>query len=411
MRRAATILVVVAACSDAGSGGDAVRIIGATPPYGPLVGGTQVTLAGAGFADETRVFFGGREAPLAAVIDDATVDVVIPPADEPGDAEILVVNQHGNARASGVFHYTAPPEIESVAPADVVFSSTSTRVTVRGSGFRDEGAGDVSVLVDGVLASEVQVAADGELTFLAPPGRALVRPDIEIVNQRGRTIATGFRYTPSDRPGLLLFGWSGAGFALYVDPVDKSAVTIPWIGFPAVRLTAVIRDGAGEYWGVDRNAIFGRIDMRRQALADLVPTAGWFPTLVRVGDQYFGIERGSLRFGTLDPVTGAFGSIGTASLPCCGSYGLAADGSTLYLTSRSGSAVSIRTIDTTTGELGDPVSITAAPGFHVEEMRFFAGTLYAASRDGTLVSIDPATGATTVILGGIGRYNAMEIFE
>jgi hypothetical protein len=47
---------------------------------------------------------------------------------------------------------------------------------------------------------------------------------------------------------------------------------------------------------------------------------------------------------------------------------------------------------------------------HIEEMRFYQGTLYATSRDGTLVTIDPATGTVT-LLAAIVRANAIEVFD
>ena len=56
-------------------------------------------------------------------------------------------------------------------------------------------------------------------------------------------------------------------------------------------------------------------------------------------------------------------------------------------------------------------AITAGSSFHVEEMRFFAGRLYATSRDGTLATIDPASGAVTPLPVGPGRHGAMEVFD
>lgn len=55
--------------------------------------------------------------------------------------------------------------------------------------------------------------------------------------------------------------------------------------------------------------------------------------------------------------------------------------------------------------------LQGVPDLHVEELRFFAGTLYAGNRDGTLVTIDPATGAVTVLPVVVGRVRAIAIFE
>ena len=406
-------LIVLAAC---GREPTTLQIERAIPAYAPVVGGTTIRITGAGFAaDEAgpnRVMIASREAPLARTVDDATLEIVLPPADQPGDAEVVVLNRHGNARATGILRYSAAPAIDAVAPTDVVFSSTSTVVTLTGSGFFDEDAGTASVVVDGQLASDVVVTSDTSLTFIAPPGVALVWPDLELINQRGTATAQrGFRYTPSDREGLLLFSVSSSQFALFYDPTDHSTIPIPRVSGSSARFTAVVRDDRGDYWGADRSRRFGRIDMRTQRLANPSALQGWLPAVTRVGDEYLGVNRNVLRFGRLDPTTGAFTTIGDEAIPCCGSYGLASDGTTLYFTAPSTTAPTITPIDPVTGIAGTPVPIIASAGFHVEDMRFFHGTLYVTSRDGTLVTLDPLTGVVTPLPVNLGRANAIEVFE
>ncbi len=406
-------LIVLAAC---GREPTTLQIERAIPAYAPVVGGTTIRITGAGFqADEagpSRVLIASREAPLARTVDDATLEIVLPPADQPGDAEVVVLNRHGNARATGILRYSAAPTIDAASPADVVFSSTSTVVTLTGSGFLDEDAGTPRVIVDGQLGTDVTVASDTSLTFVAPTGVALVRPDIEVINQRGTaTEARGFRYTPSDRAGLLLFSVSSSQFALFYDPTDHSTIPIPRATGSPTRFTAVVRDEQGDYWGADRSRRFGRIDMRTQRLASPSALQAWLPAVTRVGDAYVGVSRNVLRFGRIDPATGAFTTIGDEEIPCCGSYGLASDGTTLYFTAPSTTAPTITPIDPVTGIAGTPVPIIASAGFHVEDMRFFHGTLYVTSRDGTLVTLDPLTGVVTPLPVNLGRANAIEVFE
>ncbi len=395
---------------------DALRIAGATPPYGPLVGGSTITLAGAGFASHggapVRVLFSGREAPLATAIDDATLQVVIPPGDRPGDAELVVLTDRDNARATGVFRYSAPPSIEAVAPRGVLFSSSTTRVTVTGSGFLDEDAGEVTVAVGDRLATDVVVESDRSLSFTAPGGRAFAEPELVIADRRGTAVRTrGLRYVPSTRSGLLLFPKFSSSFAVFFDPADNSTVSIPWAGAPVTRFTAVVRDERGTYWGLDRSWWLGRLDLSLQRLEAAFQVGSLFPALARMGDAYFALDRLSLRIGRFDPLTGAFTPLGTSTIPCCGSYGLASDGATLYLTARQGAGVALHTIDPATGAPGTPVPIAGPAGFHVEEMRFFAGRLYATGRDGRLATIDPATGAATPLPIATGRHGAMEVFD
>lgn len=412
MRPAFVLPALLAAC---GGGGDSLAVTAADPPYGPVDGGTLITLAGAGFSDDAaapdRVLVGGREAPVAFAIDDASLGFVLPPGERPGDVEIVVFDAGRNARATGIFHYSTPPTITAVSPADVDVSAALTMLTITGTGFLDEGAGLPTVAVDGQLLPTVTVTSDTTLVAPAPFGRALLRPDVAIANTRGRAaLHRAFRYIPSTHAGLVLFPPFGAEFALFLDPTDNTAITIPWVVSPSVRFTSATVDANGDYWAADRNLRFGRIDMTTQSLEQPIPTSGWFPAMQRVAATYYAIERGSLRFGTFDPGSGVFTPIGTASVPCCGSYGLAFDGTTMYLAARDAGVVGIRTVDLTTGDFGTPVVVTGPPGLHIEEMRFLAGTLYAASRDGSLLTIDPTTGVSTTLPVSFGRFNAMEVF-
>lgn len=399
-------VAVLAACGEEAA---SPSLTAATPPHAPLIGGTRVTLTGGGFTDPSRVLIAGREAPLVVTVDDETLEILVPPGEQPGDAEIIVLGAGGNAHARGLFHYSTPPQITGVSPDRVLWTEGAT-LTVTGSGFLDEDAGDVQIALDGVLMGDVVVRDDTTLTFVAPPGRPLDEPDLELVDLRGRaTRPRSFRYAPGMRPGLLLFPHFG-NFAVFFDPVDSTTVTIPWAASPAVRLTAVMRDGGGDYWGADRNRNFGRIDFKTQRLAAPLPTIGWYPTMVGVGADVIAVERSTLRVGRVDPFTTDFTPLSESALPCCGSYGLAHDGTTLWLAARDADVVNLHTVDVATGALGAALPITGLPFVHVEDMRFFGGTLYASNRNGQLLKIDPATGAATVLPVTPGRISAMEVY-
>lgn len=411
--RLAPALALVAGlvgCDDA----TGLRVDAVSPPYGPLVGGTRITVTGAGFADgaavPNRVLIDGREAPLVDTVDDGRLEVVIPPGAAPGPAELVVLGGPRNAGRADLFRYSAPPEIAEVTPGAVLFSSADTTILVRGRGFLDEGAGPVSVFVDRVAAADVHVLDDGALTFTAPPGRPLAAADLELVDGRGHARRTrAFRYTLSDHPGLLLFP-SGGAFAVFFDPVDRTSVFVPRINF-STRFSSVVRDDHGDYWAIDRSGQFGRIDTTGQRLESPIFTTSWFSAMVRVGPALYALDRGELRFGKLDPLTGQFTAIGSTELPCCGSFGLAALDGTLYLAARNLGVPSLFTVDPASGALGPPVALVGVPNLHIEELRAFDGTLYATTRGGQLVTIAPATGAVTVVPVSLGRASAFEIYQ
>ncbi|NVB82969.1 MAG: hypothetical protein HOV81_31615 [Kofleriaceae bacterium] len=419
MKALVAFVVLLAACNADGVG--APTLDRAEPPYAPLTGGTEVILRGSGFAAPNRVLINGHESPLVRTIDDTQLGVVIPPGDQPGDVEVVVLNRNGNTAARGVLRYSTPPELTGISPERVLYSSTTTRVTLTGTGFLDEGAGMVEVLVDGALGTDIEVLSDTELTFSAPPGRPLARPEITVVDARGSaTTRKTFRYVPSLQPGLLLFPRFGGWFAMFVDPVAMQVVPIQAVTDQTIRYTAVIRDARGEYWGFDRARRFGHIDLTTQEMEDTVLVDTTLPTVVGVGGTYLAIDRISKTIGRIDPTSGDFTPISTPILTPAnppdppdpfGSFGLAPVGNTVYFTKRTPTGVAINTVDPATGALGAQVALTGVDSLHIEEMRAFDGVLYATNSDGTFVRIDPATGIVTALPIFPGRANAMEVFE
>lgn len=405
------LLVLLAACNSGSS--TKLRIDGATPDHGPLAGGTRIVLAGDRFIDDeagpSRVLVGGRQSELASAIDDETLEFVLPPGERPGEAELVVFNRHGVAISTTAFHYADLPAITAVAPAELLASAGATTMTVTGSGFLDDSAGTPMVFLDDVPAENVVVTSDTELTFTAPPGRALLRPRLDIANARGTaTKERAFRYRPSMRPGLLLFARSSLTFATFFDPIDKTLTPIPRVG-PFFTMSTVVLDADGEYRAIDPHSqLFGRLDLSSQRFEQGISVGFHASAMARVDGMQYAVDRNTLQFGKFGS-DGAFTRIGTMTFPCCGSYGLAHDGATLYFTSRTGSEKFINTLDRETGVVGMPVKLLGSSSLHVEEMRFVGGTLYATSRDSTLVAIDPVTGVVTVV-ASIPRSNAMEVF-
>jgi hypothetical protein len=412
IQRAWSVIAIAAACG--GNEAPIVAIDRVTPPYAPLAGGTRVSIEGVGFDHPpNRVIVAGVAAPVAYAASDARLDFVVPAGERPGDAELFVANELGNVTAVGVFRYSEPPSITGVVPDRIVATALPATITLVGRGFADEAAGRVQVLLDGVPldAADFTVASDSELRFTAKAGPALARPSIELINDRGSArLERGHRVVPGDR-GLLLFPASNQSFAVFVDPMNPSLVMVPHQSPFTTRFSTVAIDESGDLVGIDRQRrLIGRIDLRTHQLVDPVAIMFWLPTMVRAHGVYYAIDRASLRFGIVDPASGTFTPVGTSQVPCCGSYGLAFDGATMYVVSRGG-GLTIATIDLATGAFGSGVTLTAPASFHVEEMRFLDGTLYATSRDGTVATIDPVTGTVTVLPITVGRALAMEVLD
>jgi IPT/TIG domain len=406
MKRAAVL--VLAACSSTPT---PIRIDSAEPDHGPLAGGTRIVVTGDRFVDgeagPARVLVGGRQSELASAIDDETIELVLPPGERPGEVELVVFNNNGVAISTTAFHYADLPAIAAVSPGEILFDAPATTMTVTGSGFLDDSAGATTVFLDDEPAENVVVTSDTTLTFTAPAGRALSRPRLELANARGTALEErAFRYRPSMRPGLLLFARSSNTFATFFEPVDKTLTPIPRVG-PFFTMSTVILDADGEYRAIDPHSqLFGRLDLSTQRFEQTIPVPIHASAMVRIDGMQFAIDRNTQQFGKFGS-DGEFTRIGTSTFPCCGSNGIAYDGTTLYFTYRSGIDKFINTLDRATGIVGTPVKLVGNGNFHVEEMRFFGGKLYATSRDSTLVEIDPVTGVVTVV-ASILRANAME---
>lgn len=415
MRPLVLSLVVLVACR-APDAVDGPVVASVEPPYAPLAGGSEVRMRGAGFvandAGANRVFIDGREAPLVRTLDDAELAVVVPPGDLPGDVEIVVLNRNGNTSARGVLRYSTPPTVASASPARVLASSATTRVTLSGTGFLDEAAGNVEVLVDGQRVFDVTVVSDTELSFTAPRGRALVRPVVTVIDARGSaTLGRGFQYAPSERDGLLLFPSFTPSFAMFVDPITLEVIDIPRDGNAATRYSAVTRDERGDYWGIDRfTRSYGRIDMHTHALENARFLNTILPAAIRVGDELLGVDRITRQIVRVDPTTGVFEPL-SETFGCCGSFGIADLGGTIYVTYRQVGIPVIASFDRATGTFGAPVTLTGVTNLHIEEMRAFDGVLYASTNIGQLMTIEPITGTVTALPVFPGRAHAMEVFD
>ena len=404
---------LMAACG--GTTDDTITIDSITPNHAPLTGGTRVVITGQGFlrdgASPNRVIIGDTEAPLAAAADDFSLEVATPPAKTAGDVPIIVFNRNGQAKAMGMFHYSSEPTITAISPGNIPFNSTSSVVTVTGTGFKDEDAGVTSVFLDGGRAFDLQIISDTQLTFVANPGLPLRKPVVEIVNARGRVSKSGFLYAPSPNPGLIMFTKGvRSSMALYYDPVHDVTVTFPQQGFDdgLTHVRATFVDANGDMWGTSGNrnlvtSAFGKIDFRTGKIEDPISITSRFAALATLGGKVYAYDRSSGRFGTVDPTTGALTNIASVQQNNCMS--LTAHNNMLFLTSNN----TLSTIDPVTGVRGTIVTLT--PFNRFDEIRFLGNTLFLARSNGDLYSVNPATGASTLVKSFGVQVAAMEVFQ
>lgn len=416
-RLALAAVLGIAACGGGGSGNDSITIQSITPAFGPLSGGTRVIITGSGFlrdgAPPNHVVIGDTEAPLAAASDDQTLEVEIPPGTKAGDVSVTIFNRNGtSSSAMGMFHYSTEPTITGVAPGEVLYNGGGT-ITLNGTGFMDENAGPATVTINGQLQVDVMVKSDTQLSFLAQPGPALARPDVQIVNNRGTALKkAAFRYAPSTNPCFLIFTNNDATNYMYIfDPTANTTTAVRNLRGTPSGYRAIFQDMNGDYWAIGNRFSgdnkFGKIDFTTQDFISPITLSGRINSLARQGSTVYAIDRNSGALGTLDIKTGTFLQVGaTNSTPCC-TEGLAASASTVYYVNGSG----VSTINPANGQRGTTTALN--PAKHTDDLKVLGTTVYGVTTTGEVFSVDPTTGVTTTVVNlgfGVRSISTFDVY-
>jgi len=168
------------------------------PVNGSSLGGTLLTLTGKGFANflpgTNSVLIEGAPALNVTVINDTTLSCLAPEGLPGTLADVVLTNDNGSANLPSSFRYHSLPSVSSIAPTSGS-ALGSTRVTLTGSGFLVDEAGEITVTFDGIPATSVQILDDTTLTCDTPPGAAGAVADLRIENANGPSaLASAFRY-------------------------------------------------------------------------------------------------------------------------------------------------------------------------------------------------------------------------
>ncbi len=141
-----------------------VKVYEVTPSFGPVAGGTAVTLKGVGFEPGAQVRIGALPAASVQVVDDQTITAVTA-AGSPGLANVTVTQGALQDVLVGGYAYQGPMALWVVAP-NQGGQAGGTLVTLMGSGFPT----DAQVLVGGKPATHVQVLSSSLIRGKTPPG-------------------------------------------------------------------------------------------------------------------------------------------------------------------------------------------------------------------------------------------------
>ncbi|MBV8194741.1 MAG: IPT/TIG domain-containing protein, partial [Candidatus Dormibacteraeota bacterium] len=139
-----------------------------SPAGGPVVGGTQVTVTGTGFASDASVSFGGAPATNVIVDSPTSITATSPSVNGPASVDVVVTTFGGATPITGAdsFSYGAPA-IDSVSPNAGPLAG-GTLVYIFGHGFTP----DATVSFGGVPASSVTIESATSIAATSPADSA-----------------------------------------------------------------------------------------------------------------------------------------------------------------------------------------------------------------------------------------------
>ncbi len=174
-------------------GGGSLAVTSVTPNQGPTAGGTNVTIAGTGFASGATVTFGGNAA-TGVNVASATSITCTTPAHGAGIVNVTVTNPSGGGSATlnNGFTYTDVSSITVTAVnPNQGPTGGGTNVTITGSGFQT----GAQASFGGAAATGVIVASTTSITC-ASPAHAAGAVNVTVTNPGGAsaTLNNGFTY-------------------------------------------------------------------------------------------------------------------------------------------------------------------------------------------------------------------------
>jgi len=283
-----------------------VRVTAVTPPVGPLAGGTQVVLSGAGLSGATEVRFGAQAASSFTVDSDGQLTATSPAAAQTGAVDLTVTTPRGSWTVKSGFTYAdaaGPFAVLALSPR-MGPPAGGTRVLLTGQGL-DQGT--LAVTVGGVpVMVGTRTATTAELFMPQRAGTPRVSDVAVSDGTTTRTLAAAWTWqlqlqsvTPASGPVAGGTAVTVAGEALPQDAVVRvGALQATAAG--AVTETAVpVTTPAGSGGARVPVHVHAASDVENEAL---LPAAFTYEEPLTVGRAQ--PDRGAIAGGTLVTVLG-----------------------------------------------------------------------------------------------------------
>jgi hypothetical protein len=279
-------------------------LIALSPTIGPTEGGIPVSIVAAGLTSvvDTKVYFGGTKANLAALDPvHGTVEVLLPPG-EAGAVDVELTSKNGEDTLPGGFLYADGPKVVAVEPPTGTHQGGNT-VEIVGSGL----AGATSVRIGALLATNIKGVSDSKLTATAPPGSPGLA-DVTVTTPAGEGTAKGaYTYLTGEMKVLVTDppqGSMAGGGEVRIHGTDFPAEVK--VFFDTTQVPGPVVESAGTVrviapaWGQPASVEVRVVDAKTGAEAALPDGYTYFNPAASNGGTWGGPIEGTLNVTALD---------------------------------------------------------------------------------------------------------------
>ena len=248
----------------------APTISGISPSSGPVVGGTNITITGSGFASPVTLTIGGAAATSVVIVNDTSITAITANGGTAGAKDVSVITSGGAATLTGGFTYVAAPTVSGISPSSGPLVG-GTPVTITGTGF----VSPATVTIGSAAATSINVVNDTTITATTSSGGTAGAKNVVVTNPDSQTgtLSSGFTYVaaptvtnivPAAGPvaGGTPVTITGTGFVsgATVTIGGVAATSVTWVNATTITATsAAVAAGAKDVVVTNPDSQFGTL--------------------------------------------------------------------------------------------------------------------------------------------------------
>ena len=209
---------------------------GISPAQGPVTGGTQVTINGAGFTGATAVNFGSTPGTSLIVNSDTQITVTSPAGAGAVNVTVTIGGATPHTLSVGQFSYTS--QVTGISPARGP-ATGGTPITITGVGF----TGATVVKFGSNAAASFAVVSDTQITATSPAGTGAV--DVTVTTPAGTSASSSadqFSYVPVVTAISPALGPATGGTQVTITGAGFTAATAVMFGSTKAASFTVVSD-------------------------------------------------------------------------------------------------------------------------------------------------------------------------